>query len=180
MPQDVTYTVEKHRHRFAAWAAARAAQRGWLPSDRLIAALEVSGAPNAVRQEPSQWPATPVEVDAAHRRWAAALLDQLGGSSDANTYGRAAKLLAIYLKITVVLAGHEQTAFGRALHPPIDALLLRSLAGDDRFAPKVRALWRGTRWTQLDESRYFQLIESLRAAGLAQPAFWAIESYWQV
>ena len=90
-----------------------------------------------------------------------------------------AKLLAIYLKATVVLAGAHATPFGRLLHPPIDAILLRRLSADAAYPSDQCATWRKIRWTQLNVDQYFQLIGELRAAGLDQPAFWAIERYWE-
>ena len=173
------YTLTEHRHRFAVWAAARAAQRGWTSTERLAAALEASGASALVRGSPTNWPATAGAFDAAQREWAHALLDHLAASGVHGTYGRAAKLLAIYLKATIVLAGHADSPFGRVLHPPLDSILLRNLAADTRFPAARRSLWRQTSWTRLDEQRYFELIDTLRATRLDQPAFWMVERYWQ-
>lgn len=86
--------------------------------------------------------------------------------------------MAIYLKTMVVLGGHEQTPLGMMLHPPIDAILLAALSRDPSFSKTHRSLWRRTRWTQLGEEEYDEVIASLRDAGLAENGFWRIERYW--
>lgn len=43
------------------------------------------------------------------------------------SFGRAAKLIAIYLKTTIVLSGAENTTLGRVIHPPIDSILLKAM-----------------------------------------------------
>ena len=101
-------------------------------------------------------------------------------SHDAATFGRAAKLIAIYLKSMVVLAGRHETPLGRTLHPPIDSILLTALADDEDagFRDASRQLWRRTRWTKLDETDYAEIIQSMRTERLDDP-FWGIERYWK-
>ena len=43
------------------------------------------------------------------------------------THGVAAKLINIYLKATFVSADHQDSPRVRAIHPPIDSILLDSL-----------------------------------------------------
>ena len=93
-------------------------------------------------------------------------------------YGRAAKLIAIYLKVLVVAGGHAGSPFAERLHPPVDNELLKALSRDRGFPREWRTNWRAIAWTRLDEDGYFALIESFRAAGLDRPAFWRIERYW--
>jgi len=131
-------------------------------------------------EEVGSWPSRQREVDALLRDSCRGVQEDLiaSGLSDV-TYGRAAKLVAIYLKTMVVLGGHEETPFGLMLHPPIDAIMLTALARDPSFSRAHRSLWRSTRWTQLGEDDYNELIASLRDAGLAENGFWRIERYWQ-
>lgn len=100
-----------------------------------------------------------------------------GGAVDA-TYGHAAKAVAIYLKSMVVNAGFEDTDFAGNLHPPVDSILLKTLAGASKFSRESRQLWGSTTWTDLDEPAYFRLIESFRREDLDSPAFWFVERYW--
>ena len=69
------------------------------------------------------------QFDRRHRQWCLAVVDSLEKAGIANvTFGRAAKLIAIYLKSVVVLGPSSGTAFARIAHPPIDSILLRNLA----------------------------------------------------
>ena len=100
-----------------------------------------------------------------------------GGAAGA-TYGHAAKAVAIYLKSMIINAGFDDTDFAKNLHPPVDGILLKSLARDSRFSRESRQLWGDTTWTGLGEPAYFRLIDSFRREGLGSPAFWFIERYW--
>lgn len=176
------YTVVEHRHRFATWAAARAAARGLdgATTSVLSNAISLCGVAAVARGAPEVWPSSAPDFDDAHARWSNAALAVLAaeGVSSA-TYGRVAKLIAIYLKSMVIVAGAHETAFGRVLHPPIDEILLRALARTTTFGKASRRLWRRTTWTKLDAAGYAQLIRSLRDEGLDSPAFWTIEEYWR-
>jgi hypothetical protein len=175
------YDLFTHRHRFAAWCAARAAQRGLKGGTNALLAevFESCSFLDLLSQEVSNWPGSQAEVDALLRDTCRGVQRDLvaAGLSDV-TYGRAAKLVAIYLKTMVVLGGHEQTSLGMMLHPPIDAILLAALSRDPNFSRAHRSLWRRTRWTQLGEEQYDEVIASLRDAGLAENGFWRIERYW--
>ena len=175
----MAYTIAMHHHRFAAWAAARAAQRGLANSRIIIDALEGCGV-KAVVDNPDDWPQTAGAFDVAHRNWCSVLLERLlaAGVSKA-TYGRAAKVIAIYLKSRIVLGGQQDSPFATVIHPPIDRILLQSLAGhlharDRPLADHLRA----TTWTSLANDTYDDLIRRLRRAELDQPAFWCIERFW--
>ena len=54
------------------------------------------------------------------------------------TFGKAAKLLAIYLKSMIIVGGHHESPFARVAAPPIDEILLRRLAADHSFDRKHR------------------------------------------
>ncbi len=176
------YTVVEHRHRFAMWAAARAASRGLggATTRTLSKAITLCGVAAVASGPLVQWPSSAGEFDVAHDTWCRAALAALGadGVTDA-TYGRVAKLVAIYLKTMVVVAGAHDTPFGRVIHPPIDELLLRALARTTRFSKTSRRLWGTTTWTKLDAAGYARLIRSLRDEGLDSPAFWKVEEYWR-
>ena len=176
------YTVDKHRHRFATWAAARAAHRGLDGGTTVVlsTALARCGVADLARGAHEGWPSTPHDFDDAHNGWSAVALAVLraAGVTEA-THGRVAKLIAVYLKSMIVVAGAHDTPFGRVLHPPIDEILLRSLARSTRFSKPSRQLWRRTTWTKLDGPGYAVVIQSLRDEGLDRPAFWKVEEYWR-
>lgn len=178
--QTSEYTVFEHRHRFSAWAGARAAQRGlksWR-SPLLREAIEACGAMKTLQSD--AWPRTAEEVDALHRHWSNGILTHCAGASAPGTYGRAAKLLNVYLKSMLILGPHADTPFARLTHPPVDRILLQTLAKQSAFSAAHRRLWQENEWTALKEAGYFDLIRSFRDEGLDKPAFWHIERYWHL
>jgi hypothetical protein len=173
------YEIDEHRHRFAVWAAARAAQRGFADVATLRKALEVCGIVEYLKSANFNDIDQP-RFDAIHRLWCRSIVDFLGkgGVADA-TFGRAAKLIAVYLKSAVVLGANSGTAFARIAHPPIDSILLGNLAASDGASPD-KASWAATRWTKLNEARYYELIGQLRSfLGSSEP-FWKLEQFWTV
>lgn len=174
----VAYDIAEHVHRYSTWTAARAVSRNFTNTARVRSAIEASDLPETVAGDPSKWPSTSVEADIAQRRWAGQVLTALldAGISTA-TFGRASKIVAIYLK-TVVIMRMPEHPFAKVAHPPIDAILLAAIARDVRIPGGLRSLCRATRWTQLDEASYCRLVAGFRDVGLDQPAFWSIERYW--
>jgi hypothetical protein len=175
------YTLAEHRHRYAAWCAARAAGRGLAGATNGVfrAALEASGLPELVRAESEHWPASSSAFDRAHRGWCAAAVSSLHDQAVTDaTFGRAAKLVAIYLKTLLVCGGRDRTPFARVAHPPIDRVLLQALARDQRFPQGTRSLWRATNWTTMDADAYDRILGSLRDVGLDRDGFWRAERWW--
>lgn len=173
------YGLDEHRHRFAAWAAARAAQRGFTSVGHLRNALE-STSIRTVLASADAYSADEAVFAGWHRDWCATICQHLAGQGNANvTYGRAAKLIAIYLKAMVLMGTGATTPLGRVMHPPIDRILLQALAASPRVVSPHKAAWRTTSWTQLDEAAYYTLIGQLRTALPASEPFWALEEYWQ-
>ena len=172
------YDLFTHRHNFAVWAAARAAQRGFTSVQNLAAALEASGVHRFLADLESL-NITCERFEELHRIWCRTIVDYLNDCKIKNvTYGRAAKLLAVYLKSMVVTGGAGYSSLARCIHPPIDRRLLQALAGDIRYAEEKRVAWRQTNWTQLNEAEYYELIEGLRGVLPAESPFWMLEKYW--
>ena len=171
------YDLDEHRHRFASWAAARAAQRGWLNSTELINALELSGLPRFVAERGRE-PISRDDFDENHRVWATSLLDALDLATTDGLYGRAAKLIAIYLKGTVVLGPLGDSPLARISHPPVDRVLLQALSKDAKVPPHLRKLFRTATWTKFGHSEYERVIAALRTLLGPDEPFWAIERYW--
>ena len=175
------YDLFEHRHRYAVWAAARAAQRGWSGAKTLILVngIEASGVVEVVRSDHLEWPSSAHDFDRAHRRWCETLMANLEEQNVEDvTFGRAAKLLAIYLKSMTIVGGHHESPFARVAAPPIDEILLKSLAADHSFDRKHRRLWRTTKWTKMTTKEHEAIISSFRIEGLDRPAFWMIKQYW--
>jgi hypothetical protein len=176
MPYDKT----EHRHRFAAWAAARAVQRGWGSSktEKLRGALESCGVREFVCSPESRG------IDERrfrefHRQWCREVIKSLTQQGvAAATFGRAAKLVAVYLKVMVVLSPAGDCDLARVAHPPIDRTELQKLAAEAGVDSPHKRLWKTVNWTQLTEENYYSLIGQLRALIPSSDPFWTLEQYW--
>jgi hypothetical protein len=175
----MNYELFEHRHRFAAWAAARAAQRAFAEVGVMRCALEASAIVDYLRHSA----AAHVDEDTfnrLHQSWCTDVLVFLRDRGLHNaTYGRAAKLVAVYLKSMVVVGPQGHSELSRVAHPPIDRLLLQNLARAHRDDPRARR-WLRTNWTQLDETSYYRLITELRALLPRREPFWKLEEHWNV
>ena len=173
------YSLSDHRHLYGVWCAARAAQRGLKGGSNAVLrrALESTELCELMEHDPETWPATSVEFDEHHKRWCRDIITTLELEDVDVSYGRAAKLVSIYVKTIVIVGGFNETEFARVAHPPVDSILLTALSKSDEGTDEVRRLWRTTVWTKLDEASYFDLIETFRDANLDDP-FWMIERYW--
>lgn len=120
---DMPYSEYKHRHNFSVWAAARAAQRGFTNVEMLRDALEQCGIDVFVNT-----PSTESEFEGHHKQWCNSICDFLNEKGVQNvTYGRAAKLVNVYLKSMLVLKNLSGEP-AKFIHPPIDRILLQNIA----------------------------------------------------
>jgi len=172
------YDLFQHRHNFAAWAAARGAQRRFSDVGSMVEALEASG----IRE--FLGPKAPPKVDReafkrAHRKWCTSICRSWKRMGLAGiTYGRAAKLVALYLKAMIVTGGHSHTSLSAEAHPPVDRILLQALARKLKHPQPLRAHWRTVAWTKLDAKGYYTLIDQLRGTLEAKQPFWKLEADW--
>ncbi|MBX7133068.1 MAG: hypothetical protein K1X67_10365 [Fimbriimonadaceae bacterium] len=175
----MSYTIDEHRHRFAAWAASRAAsvngcrftvQQGKAVLERAELHRLLEGTEHL--PEPDQ-------IDAAHREWRLRVIEAANAEGLDFTHGVAAKLVNIYLKASYVCGGHHDHDRVRALHPPIDAVLLAELSEQD--VGGLRREWKQAmkiRWSNLDSDQYERIIRNLRSSLAGQP-LWQAEKYWR-
>jgi len=175
------YEMTEHRHRFAAWAAARAVQRGWSSSktEKLRGALESSGLREFVCS-PEARGIDERRFREFHRQWCREVIKSLTqqGVADA-TFGRAAKLVAVYLKVMVVLSPDGDCDLALVAHPPTDRTELQ-LAAEVGVDSAHKRYWKTVNWTQLTEEDYYSLIGQLRALIPSTDPFWTLEQYWNV
>jgi hypothetical protein len=94
------------------------------------------------------------------------------------THGVAAKLINCYVKVRLVCAGCHDDERVKAMHPPIDEVLLKRLAELDvgGFKQKWRAAG-ATRWSKFNSDQYERVIDLVRRALPGQP-LWRIEEHW--
>jgi len=172
------YDIELHQHRFAAWAAGRAASvkgcRFSVAQGRYI--LERSFISKL--SKPEQLPRSR-DVDAMHRQWRNRVIAVAKRHNLKFTDGVAAKLINVYLKCRFVCGGHHGHENVRNLHPPIDDVLLKTLAEQNYggFAKYWRDA-RKKRWSKLNAEEYEGVIRRIREALKGEP-LWTIEEYWK-
>ncbi|MBE9464701.1 hypothetical protein ACFP1I_04030 [Dyadobacter subterraneus] len=112
------------------------------------------------------------DFDALHRVHALKLIKSLReqGLKDVS-YGRAAKIIAIYLKTSVILRNGAPTENIKVIHPPIDKILLDKLSA----IPGLKGINVNV-WTKLNKEGYWKLVEKL---GEHFRYFdWRLEEYW--
>ena len=128
--------------------------------------------------DPEKLPA-PNLVDTIHREWRQGIIHQAMNLAIPMTHGVAAKLINVYLKSRFVCGGYSKDFRVQALHPPIDGLLLASLAKDNFGG--LGQLWtaaRKARWSKFDSGTYEKVIAGIRSSMNGEP-FWKIEQYWK-
>lgn len=197
------YDIEEHRHRFAVWTAGRAYARGGREGGYSV--------PNAKRliegsrlREAGTFSKLPAReaIDAfVHERidavieFSQTMTYQKEKKGEPRplvvTYGRAQKLVNIYLKTVIVCSQkHDDPAVG-ALHPPLDRVLLKALVALPRksqpaspvsaeFAEAIRAAKKrhGVNWTSFGKEAYEDYIKAIKLLQGESP-LWAVEEHWR-
>lgn len=171
------YTIHDHRHRFAAWAASRAASvigcRFSVESGQKL--LKISGV-QQVSRSPEDLPSAEA-FDGEHRKWREAIR-AAAGDNIRMSHGVAAKLINVYQKSILICGGFQEHVKARSIHPPIDSLLLDALEEND--VGNKRDIWKqyaNIRWSKLESDQYEALITEIRAV-CAGGGMWMIEEHW--
>ena len=184
------YTYEKHRFRFAAWAAGNATRRGISltakDAHNILKATDFSG----LAKKGVEWLPDPEDFDAKHRIWCekickkAKLLEISGWS-----HGRSAKLINVFIKDlmppNLEFLPAEEKAKWYAVHPPIDRKVLENMKEEKVGGP---AFWSPfPAWTTFEANEYQSLIDMIRedlrtrlvlAPGDPVP-LWKNEQHWK-
>lgn len=169
----------EHRHRYAAWAAARAAStktcRFTVETGKRI--IESIGLPSLLAH-PDLLPPSD-EMDFVHSQWReSAIASAISFGLVGFGHGVAAKLINVYLKGAFVCGGADAHERVIALHPPIDSLLLEELYKNDVGGQrKTWAMAKARRWSKFNAEQYQEVIDSIRIS-MAGRALWLIEEHW--
>ncbi len=175
----MSYDIIEHKHRFAAWAASRAASaknsRFKVSAGKAI--LEQLGLKQLV-DAPNLLP-EPAKFDAWHHATCTSAIKIALEMKITLNHGSVAKLLNMYLKILFSCGGHENHARVAAIHPPIDNLLLNGLLVRD-LGPRT-PVWKKAKtkgWSKFLDNDYTEVIINLRDFMGGQP-LWMAEEFWQ-
>lgn len=177
----MAYDVFEHKHRFAVWAAARAAQRGFgVTTVDVGGAVEHCGIVEFLR-DPSSIHVGRDRFNTLHKGWCRCIIRSLTekGVRDA-TFGRAAKIVAVYLKSMVVVGSDPGCSLASAAHPPLDRVMLQNLSSDSEIQSPYKHTWKNAAWTKLGEKEYYELVGQLFACLDADKPLWHLEKYWIV
>src|SRR6186713_3093162 len=120
------YDFNQHVHNYAVWTAARAVQRAFTSTANIKYAIEKSELKNFTE---SDTPLDTTSFEEFHRQCCGHLIEAFKEKKVFNvSYGRAAKIIAIYLKTSIILVNKGNCARSIIIHPPIDNILLTSLS----------------------------------------------------
>jgi hypothetical protein len=163
------YSFKRHLHNYSIWTAARAVQRSFTSTKKIKNAIDGSALQQFADDDKI---ITESDFEQFHRVCANRIINLLTQDDVSNaTYGRAAKIIAIYLKTSVIIPNKGQCQRSNIIHPPIDGILLTALAADlgctnIKFMP----------WTQLTETDYWSLVSQIKA--IPRSFDWRLEKYW--
>ncbi|MBL0140312.1 MAG: hypothetical protein IPP86_17580 [Bacteroidetes bacterium] len=162
------YSFAEHVHRFAVWTAARAVQRNFTTTENIRKAIEQTELQNFFFRKVIN---SPEQFDKFHEKTCDKLISVFKKQGIDASYGRAAKIVAIYIKTAIVIPERGKSKLSKIAHPPIDRILLQNL--DSKY-PELKL--KSRRWTSLDKDEYFKLIKKFRED--FGDCFWKIEENW--
>ncbi len=174
------YTIDKHKHRFAAWAASRAASVNGCrfsveQGKQIIESCKINKVISSINNLPK-----PSNFDMRHREWRNNIIEVAQQKQLAFTHGVAAKLVNIYLKSIFVCGGSHNETRVKAIHPPIDSVLLDQLyklnIGGQR---KEWQTARRIKWSKFNSEQYENVINAIKRVLPEDSGLWQIEEYWK-
>jgi hypothetical protein len=180
------YSIEKHKHSYAKWCAAAAYGRGLKGGDSSLAfkLIEASGlaavtGPEHIEQNVENW-----QMNFMRTIQAEAVFLRVSNFS----FGRAQKIVNIYLKTILVCGGHHQHPNIAFLHPPLDSELFKGLRRflwknrSEMEAPRLEfmaAQNRNSSWTTFSEADYVAHIEAIKLIMAGRPLY-QVEEFWNL
>lgn len=167
----MTYKFNQHIHNYAVWTSARAVQRGFATTLIIKKAIEKSDLRN-FSEDSFKYKSD--DFDSFHRVCANQILNALKKTGLKKVrYGRAAKIIAIYLKTAIVICNKGKSSKSKIIHPPIDSILLNNISKKFSELKELKSI----RWTQLNESKYWELVSKMRT--FFGDFNWKLEEYWK-
>jgi ribosomal protein L33 len=162
------YTFVDHLHNFAVWTAARASQRNYTTTKNIKEAIDQTQLKKLIISN-RVWNSN--NFDKFHRKCCHSIIRYLTNKNIKTTYGRAAKIVAIYIKTAIVIPNSGNRTLAKIAHPPIDNILLSNLHKENKNLKLAKE-----KWTLWKEDEYFVILKKLRTLQLSR--FWEIEKYW--
>jgi len=142
--------------------------------------LESIGLSDAALTTPEALPSHEA-IDQVHRQWRDTIVLNANDEGVTTfTHGVAAKLINVYLKCRFVCGGYVEHPKVQCLHPPIDSLLLDSLAKEQEFIAHSKVFSRARKqgWSNFNSHDYEKVIHALKVALNGAP-LWHAEEFWK-
>lgn len=181
----MTYRSTEHLHNFACWTAAAAVRRGFTTNRVIAYAIESS----KMQLEADEYLLNGGDYQKIHDKLCKALANSLKRQArkqefdkkdlflEKCTFGRMAKIVAIYMKTYVVLPNLNNPKLTKVLasiYPPIDQILLDGIARkNDHF----KSIAKRYRWSLAKKTEYYELKEDIEKEGMHFN--WTLEVYWK-
>lgn len=175
----MTYDIKEHKHRFAAWAAGRAASVNGcrFKVEHAKTIIDAVGLRQYI-ENPDSLPSAH-EVDARHHQWRLAVIEAASRMGLNFTHGIAAKLINIYFKAALVCGGYHSHELIGILHPPIDKVLLDELKRQN--VGQLSREWgiaSAVGWSNFNSDQYEKVISNIRNS-MPNVPLWQVEKYWR-
>lgn len=165
-----TSDFNKYKHAYATWAAARAVQRAFTKTEIISKAINESRLREFAEDSKIY---TQDDFDNFHKECAHKLINSFKKHNIEDVkYGRAAKIIAIYLKTSVIICSSGKCDKSKIIHPPIDSIVLKLIA---KKHPDLESLKNET-WTSFDENQYQNLVKKCRDYRINFD--WTLEKDW--
>jgi len=159
------YTIQEHRHRFAVWTAGRAVARDFTSAQYVEKAIKAAGLREAIETDRAfkdqnafdEWHCVRCKKILAY--WEPFSLNTFEKSKTdkgvkSPSFGRAAKVIAIYLKTMIGLGEVDAHPMQKHMHPPIDRILLDNMRTELGYTIKELP-----KWTQLTDEQYADVLD---------------------
>jgi hypothetical protein len=168
-------SYDAYAKEFACWTSARAVQRGFTTSKIIKTAIVASGLDISWKTL-NKSDVTSEEYGIWHHNTAEAIIAAFKTQKMKCSFGRAAKMIAIYLK-TIHIMGNPQSQLSKVAFPPIDRILLKTLKSDLKEL-KIKPV----NWTELQQKGYVKLLIAIMKIAEAKELkyLWQIEKDWKM
>lgn len=174
------YSIEEHKHRFAAWAAGRASSvKGCRFTVEQGEDILKKAGMDSVAKNLAALP-EPDDFDKEHEKWRYKVIKAAKDHGLSFTHGVAAKLINIYLKSIFICSNDHDNKKVKAIHPPIDSVLLDALYKQNISGKKSE--WQAARiarFSKFTSAQYQAVINAIKSTIPKDKGLWEIEEFWQ-
>ena len=169
MGNTMNYDFKEHKHRYSVWTSARAVQRSFTTTSKISSAIDATSLRNFSETINHLDQKT---FDDQHKEWCNTIIAHFKKEDIICSYGRAAKIIAIYLKTSLIMTANGESDIHRLIHPPIDSILLISLSNSNDLKDL-----KTKRWTNFNQEDYWNLVERIRE--YFKSFDWTLEAHWK-